>query len=240
MVSFQIYVYGKDEKKIDEIRSDLSSYSTNKILNDFDTNAVSEILSSYYGTQGVMLINADAVKRINVAGTDNISTIITKIESLLKSPGGPYMILFNRFQDNNVQTHYIGELVKSVSIFRSFNPKGSDCIYISGKALPLIKSSIESGTNATDVNLFSRIDSIEAFSFNPNLYIFRLEDSAASSTEHQLKSSIIKCEGSRSISKTIELFFSNHILLFWVFLVFFICSIFIVSLRIFKVGCGML
>ena len=243
----KVFVYGLDKTKIDNISQSLRHYPVQKILlsSDFkspDYIPEEKILLRFLNESStLMFINADTMKKNNIVGLDNISKIILKIED--KSKKNPYVILFNRYLDSNLQTHYLGELDQSseVSIFQSFNPGYSDAYYLSEKTVTLLRNLIQkdSKQDARRI-LFSLVKEgrINAYSFNPNLYIFRIEDSTLNNNDQAFKSSIIKYDQimeNRKLDRNISLFFSDHIMLFWIFIVFFICTILILILRTFKV-----
>lgn len=245
-VKLKIFIYGVDKDKIDNISRSVKQYSVQKILLSSDNkNLLTEdkiILQYLHEASQLMFINADSMKKNNILGLDNISKTILKAED--KSKKSPYVVLFNRYLDSNLQTHYIGELDydSGVSMFQSFNPGNSDAFYLSEKAVTLLRNltSPNSKHNSKKI-LFSLIREgrINAYSFNPNLYVFRLEDSSANNNDQVFKSSIIKHDQimeNRCLDRNISLFFSDHIILFWIFIVFFICTVLLLILRAFKIG----
>lgn len=244
----RIIVYGLDRSKIDSISSYFKQYSVKKVIltTDFlDPEGITEdkvVLNNLDEAPQLMFVNADSMKRANISGVDNISKPILKSEE--KSKNAPYIVLFNRYLDSNLQTHYLGELGydSEVSMFQSFNPGNSDAYYLSEKCVTLLKNlASPNGKYDSKRTLFSLIREgrINAYSFNPNLYTFRLEDSTQENNIQYFKSSPIKYDNimeNRRLDKNISLFFSDHIMLFWIFIVFFICSVFLLILRVFKIG----
>lgn len=248
----KIIVYGTDKAKIDSISLIVRQYSVKKVIITTDPKIILKdpsvitedkvLLKNLNESPQLMFINADSMKRNNVSGIDNISKPIIKSED--KSKKTPYVVLFNRYLDSNLQTHYLGELDSDsgVSIFQSFNPGNSDAYYLSEKCVTLLRSlACPNEKYDSKRTLFSLIREgrINAFSFNPNLFIFRLEDSSQDNNIQYFKTSMIKYDNimeNRRLDRNISLFFSDHIMLFWIFIVFFICSILLLILRVFKIG----
>lgn len=244
----KIIVYGSDKAKVDSIALTVKQYSVEKVILSVESegpNSLTEnnmIFKHLLAASQLMFINADSMKKNNISGIDNISKPILKAEE--KSKKAPYIVLFNRYLDSNLQTHYLGELNSDsgVSMFQSFNPGNSDAYYLSEKCVILLRNlACPNGKYDLKKTLFSLIREgrINAYSFNPNLYIFRLEDSSQDNNIQFFKSSIIKYDQimeNRRLDRNISLFFSDHIMLFWIFIVFFICTIFLLILRVFKIG----
>jgi hypothetical protein len=95
---------------------------------------------------------------------------------------------------------------------------------------------------SNDINYFKKIFSsvrqgeYDCFSFNPNLYVFRIEDSSLSIETQQTKTTLLKPDDTSDINQMITRFFSSHIILFWIFMVFFICTICVIVIKVFKIG----
>lgn len=243
----KIIVYGRNRDKIDNICSYNKKYNCQVVILD---NKITEdrLLSMFlFESAHMIFINADTMKPARIVGTDDIKRIIIKTENKAGiKHDSPYVIFFNRYLDSNLQTHYLGELdfESHVSLFESFNPGNSDAFYLSKKCVSFLRLSfpnpLEYKSNIKK-SLFTYIrdGSVDAYSFNPNLYVFRLEDSPLDFNDQYFKSSIITYDSimeSRRLSKNIALFFSDHIILFWIFIVFFICTMLILFLRILKIG----
>lgn len=243
-MSFKIFVYGKSEEYISNIRNNLNTYSTEKILLTDDLSesmVVNHCLVHYPGAGQMMFINADTMKKVDISGSESIRSVISKTESYLEDSTKPYVILFNRYLDCGTKTHYLGEIISSVSLFRSFDPGNSDCFYLSTGVVSKLRDTFP---NIGSLHLemkrivftYIRKGIFDCFSFNPNLYTFRIQDSLVNSHMQYYKLSPIKHEETTNINNTVSNFFSSHIIIFWIFIVFFICTVLIIGLRLTKWG----
>jgi hypothetical protein len=204
-----------------------------------ETNVFNHYMTYNIDTHDVLFVNADSVKKVKIEGTESLHYIINMIETKLKDINNPYVILFNRFMDNNYSTHYLGDISKSVSLFKSFKPKESDCFFLSRNMIKVLKEKhLKNLYKGIDVKRESfryvKDGLAEAFSFNPNLFTFMIEKSENVNQTQTNKTTLIKGDETRSISKTLELFFSDHIIIFWIFLVAFVCTMFLVILKTFN------
>lgn len=240
---FYVVIYGQNKEKIEEVALELSSYNVRKMILEDSTDdcmIVEDILKLYYTGSSYLIINADIVKRINIKHTDEIGSIINKASKYLRDPNDPYIIMFNRFLDCGIQSHYLGEIVDSVSIFRSFYPGGSNALFLSENAVKYIKNNdldtIYNEPIKSKIFSLVRDGIFDAFSFNPNLYVYRLECSSETNETQAQKCSVLKSYDGDSISDTLTKFFSDRIIGFWIFLVFFICVVLIILLKIFQIG----
>lgn len=249
MTNVGFFIYGKEELSINSLASTFSGKKIIKImlkedLNITSENVVSYIVKTYPNYGDYYFFNADTIKKVNVKGLENIDLVINNTKGYVNT--NPYIILLNRYLDSVFQTQYLGELTvnSGVSVFQSFNPGNSEAFYVPNAAMNIIKNMYKLVTiDHTKVNIkhaiFDKVrkGEFDAFSFNPNIYTFRLENSSAESDLQYLKSSIInhdKIMEERRLDRTISLFFSDRILLFWIFIVFFICVTLIITLKIFK------
>lgn len=262
---FKVCIYGHKNENINSMASNFPDYKIEKIVltdntschHDHakklqekpleklpvkpinETNVFNHYMTHNIDTHDVLFVNADSVKKVKIEGTESIYYIINMIETKLKDADSPYVILFNRYMDNNYSTHYIGDISKSVSLFRSFRPKESDCFFLSRNMIKILKEKhLKNLYKGIDVKRESfryvKEGLAEAFSFNPNLFTFMIEKSENINQSQSNKTTMIKGDETRSMSKTLELFFSDHIILFWCFVIFFTCTMFIVILKTFN------
>lgn len=218
------------------MKNNFVGYSTQEIiLNDeiLEKNIVNYCLGAYPGVSHALFVNGDSMKNVNIVGSDNISSIIQKIGANTEDP---YMVMFNRYLDSGVQTHYINEILKNVSLFQSFNPGHTDAFYLSTKAIDSLRKINIDIKYTKKIFDFIHEGTMDCYSFNPNLYTFRIEDSSSSSAIQSEKTSILKTDKIINFNQDLSRFFSSHLILFWVFLVFFICTICIIFLKTFKIG----
>ena len=255
---FKVCIFGYNPENINSMASNFPDYKIQKIIltegvtpldphSHLDptkkyineTNVYNHYLTYNIDTHDVLFVNADSVKKVKIEGTESLHYIISMIETKLKDINNPYTILFNRYLDNNFSTHYIGEINKSVSLFRSFKPKESDCFFVSRNMIKVLKEKyLKDLYKGVDIKTFIfryvKEGKAEAFSFNPNIFAFMIEKSENINQTQHNKTTMIKGDETRSISKTLEIFFSDHILLFWCFITFFVCSVFLVILKSFN------
>lgn len=246
-----LVIYGRDKSAINFASVSFSEY--NKYMIVIDDNVITEdhvmaealYNNSFYS--GFVFYNADTMKRVNIKGIGNFADIISRVNELVGSQPGTstssrQIILFNRYLDSNFQTHYLGEysISSGVSVFQSFKPGNSDAFYVSPDAVRYLQGlyggKFENDNDGIKHRLFdaARNGDVNAYTFNPNLYTYRLESSIEESNKQYFKTSPINYDTiieTRRLGKNISLFFSDHILLFWIFIVFFICLMLVIFLK---------
>lgn len=252
--TFDLFIYGVQEERVEKIFSDLKKYLPKKRLlekGQYDEDFFCEeiwshvtgVSESHSIQRDIMFINADDMKKNPLKGSD-IDEIYFEIRKKSSPPEKPFLILFNRYLDSPSQFHYLGEK-NDISLFQSYNPGNSDAFYLSSGGTKLMNEKIDMKTKDFKKKLFDlvRDGKINCFSFNPNLYVFDLAGSEKIDNIQYIKSSIINCSSlfeKKGLGKSISLLLSNHVLLFWAFFVFFICTIFIIILKTFKIGSQLL
>ena len=234
---FTIFIYGRNEDNINEMNSNFSSYQTIKIIIDGDEEeriAINNIFDDYY-FQHAVFVNADTMKRVPIVGTESIGSVVDKVndEVLLNKP---FLITFNRYYDGGNQVQYVKEITNGVSLFRSFNPGNSDCFYVSKGVVEHVRKNYQGGDYIKKVFSLARAGEFSCFSFNPDLYVFKFKDSPESYTVQQSKTSTYRPQSSFDIDESVAKFFSSHLILFWIFFVFFVCTVFIILVKVFKIG----
>lgn len=246
--TFDLFIYGAQEERIEKISHDLRKYLPKKRFlkkSQYDEEFFcEEILSEKILIQrDIMFINADDMKKNPLKGSD-IDEIYLEIRKRSSPPEKPFLILFNRYLDSPSKFHYLGEK-NEISLFQSYNPGNSDAFYLSSGGIKLMREKINRKTIDFRKILFDFVKEgkINCFSFNPNLYVFDLAGSDKVDNIQYIKSSIINCSSlfeKKGLGKNISLLLCNHVLLFWAFFVFFICTIFIIVLKTFKIGSQLL
>lgn len=225
MASVKYIVYGYDKTKVESFRNKFNNF-TSIILDDNinEDNILDNLVKNCF--QGLFLINADTMKKNCMSFS--IEEIIHKISS--KSCKKEFIIMFNRYQDSITQNYYLGEISENISLFRGFNPGNTDCYYVSAGIIS------EFQNNEIDIKykILSRCRKgfYNYYFFNPNLYIFKSENSELSGQMQVLKSNIYKEENKFDLDNYIKNLLSTNTILFWVFIVFFICAVFTVILKI--------
>lgn len=235
---FRVFVYGSDKKSINEIKSNFTAYSSYGILFDdtlTERTIINYCLEQWPSTGHCLFINADTMKKVNIVGFNTVSSLISKMEDIVIDKDA-YMIMFHRCNDSGINSHYVNEILNGVSVFKSFKPGNSDCFYLSDAAITILKEIPKDTDYSKKIRSFVRSGEYDCFSFNPNLYTFRLEDSDLNATIHQSKCSMLQRDESISVNDRISQYFSSHLLLFWIFFVFFICVIFVALIKVFKIG----
>lgn len=245
-----VYIYGTDLLKINKlaldytdpfynvIKVELGNEATGAATSSPPVAALSYIFKNKVVGGRAVFINADTMKPVRIRGMTSLIDIISTTESFL-TPVGKYAILLNRYMDSNLQTRYIGEYnsTSNVSIFQSFNPQGSDAYYLPETTISHLRSKYS--TNL-EKDLYNDIKEgkISAYSYNPNLFVYTLENVTDSIKDQFQKSSIVDSTTileDRRIEHRIGLYLSDHIVLFWIFIVFLICIVCIALLKVFRV-----
>lgn len=237
--NFAIFIFGQSESKIKEMKNNFLNQNCIEIkltntttIND--KNIINYCVKNYPNTNHMLLVNSDTMKKVNIYGSEKISNIISKIKPYEDS----FILLFNRYLDSGIQSHYVQEILKDVSLFRSFNPSYSDCFYLSKGLVDKLKNTLSPDLASYTTKIFDlvRDEKLECFSFNPNLYTFRIEDSTLTYSSHTKMSTMLKEETHINFNQDVSKFFSSHIILFWIFLVFFICTIYTICLKTLNLG----
>lgn len=185
--------------------------------------------------EDVLFINFDTMKP---AYNFDIGNIINNVQ-IFQGGKKNFIVFLNRYLDSANQVNYLKELGSPsfVSMFESFNPGNSDAFYIdSGIVDLIIHGNLKTRRNIIDL---VRDGKARGYSFNPNLITYNFKDSTESAKVEFSKSSPISDDERfdlRKLSRNISIFFSDHVILFWVFMVFFICLSFLFFLRVFKIG----
>lgn len=202
-------------------------------------NKVSEDNVIYYAlekyniiNEKVMFINFDTMKPAYKFELSNIMNYV----NLYQHGKSRYFVFFNRYLDSGNQTKYLREISSpsEVSLFESFNPGNSDAFLLDGEVVNVIRNGLKTRRNAFDL---VRKGFARGYSFSPNLITYNFRDSAESNEIEFSKSCpLAKDEhlNFQKINENITLFFSNHVIIFWVFIIFFICLVFLIILRKFK------
>lgn len=233
----RIYVYGRNKDRIDETVANFRpSVAKGLLLKEGMTprEVINEVLS-VRSLSNILFINSDTMKKVNIVGFESVNMIVDNITSR-DVDNKPFMVMFNRYHDYGFKTQYIREILSGVSLFRNYCPGESDCFYLSSKLVKKIQNEISDGDYIGNAFSNACTEEVDCFSFNPNLYTYRIEDSTQSYANQQKKTSMLKPEERFNINESAARFFSSHLLLFWFFFVFFTITVFIIVVRVFKIG----
>ena len=213
--SFKRYYFGKDERPDGED----GMYSNNPIWDYF-------VHESHSGGTGVLFINQDRVKRVSLK-TLTDESIVSAVAAVSTDP--KYVALYNRYLDRSLKSYYEKELEDGVSLFRSYDPRGSNAFYISASLMDSFKTS---GPPRYMKDFFQLIynGSFPAYTFDPNIYPYDLSKGLG---DDVAQSSIVETRDRtryRVLSQNVALFFAENLILFWVFVVFVI----IIGVKLFE------
>lgn len=235
----KVIFYGNDYNSIiEKFRSLIPNNIDHIILLDDvvgEDNVIYHSIKKFNITSDVMFINFNTMKP---AYNFDFSNILNNINTFQKNKSN-YIIFFNRYLDSSNQTVFLKDLDSpdNVSLFESFNPGNSDAFFIdSGFVKKIINEDLKTRKQIFDL---VRKNKGRSYSFDPNLITYNFKDSTDNVKIESSKSSPISGEDKfnfQKLNRNITLFFSDNIILFWVFIVFFICISFLACLRVFKIG----
>lgn len=229
----RVFIYGKNIDSINDMKKNFSdNYIQTVILDNEVTERkiVNYCLKRYTINGDYMFVNADTMKKVHIMGFNSINNSIEKIKNYIDDD--KYVILFHRYNDSGINSHYLTDILYEVSVFRSYKPGNSDCFLISEKAVEFLKDKSQTINYYDEIKKRVRYGEFDCLTFNPNLFTFRIEDSDLSAAIHQSKCSMLKSDESTNFNDKISIYFSSHMILFWIFFVFIICAIFTVLVKL--------
>lgn len=233
----KVIYYGKEDESLKDKFFDTFgniNYYIVKLDNKIgEDNVIYHTIKKYnIKDEDLIFINYDTMKP---SYKFNINDIINNVNIYQKYKKN-YFIFFNRYLDSGNQVKYLTDIptIPYVSLYESFNPGNSDAFFMDKNIVNIVHNNIKTKRELFDI---VRRGIARGYSFNPNLITYDFENSIESNIIEFSKSApITKNEylDFEKLNRNISIFFSDHILIFWLFIVFFICLIFLIIMRKFK------